>query len=67
MSVDFEIFVVYNVNVNGYISDFVVELDEKGDVFMKFSVALQVYSVRDFAEKDLEGTLKKLRKWAMTA
>lgn len=28
---------------------------------MKFSVALQVYSVRDFAEKDLEGTLQKIR------
>ena len=28
---------------------------------MKFSVALQVYSVRDFAEKDLEGSLQKIR------
>ena len=61
MSVDFTFFVVYNVNVNGYILDCVVELDEKGNVFMKFSVALQVYSVRDFAEKDLEGTLKKIK------
>ena len=28
---------------------------------MNFSVALQVYSVRDFAEKDLEGSLQKIR------
>ncbi len=28
---------------------------------MNFSVALQVYSVRDFAEKDLEGTLQKIK------
>ena len=28
---------------------------------MKFSVALQVYSVRDFAEKDLKGTLAKIK------
>jgi len=28
---------------------------------MKFSVALQVYSVRDFAEKDLTGTLQKIK------
>lgn len=28
---------------------------------MKFPVALQVYSVRDFAEKDLEGTLLKIK------
>ncbi|MFY9592697.1 MAG: sugar phosphate isomerase/epimerase [Caldicoprobacterales bacterium] len=28
---------------------------------MKFSVGLQIYSVRDFAEKDLEGTLEKVK------
>ena len=28
---------------------------------MAFSVALQVYSVRDFAEKDLKGTLQKVK------
>ncbi|NLC44341.1 MAG: sugar phosphate isomerase/epimerase [Clostridiales bacterium] len=28
---------------------------------MAFSVALQVYSVRDFAEKDLKGTLQKIK------
>jgi sugar phosphate isomerase/epimerase len=28
---------------------------------MKFSVGLQVYSVRDFAEKDLRGTLEKIK------
>lgn len=28
---------------------------------MKFKVALQIYSVRDFAEKDLNGTLKKIK------
>lgn len=28
---------------------------------MKFSVALQIYSVRDFAEKDFKGTLKKVK------
>lgn len=28
---------------------------------MAFSVALQVYSVRDFAEKDLKGTLRKIK------
>lgn len=28
---------------------------------MKFSVALQIYSVRDFAEKDLKGTLMKVK------
>ena len=28
---------------------------------MKFLTALQVYSVRDFAEKDLEGTLEKIK------
>jgi sugar phosphate isomerase/epimerase len=28
---------------------------------MAFSVALQIYSVRDFAEKDLKGTLRKVK------
>lgn len=28
---------------------------------MKFPVALQVYSVRDFAEKDLEGTFRQIK------
>ncbi len=28
---------------------------------MKFSAALQIYSVRDYAEKDLKGTLKKIK------
>ena len=28
---------------------------------MSFLVALQVYSVRDFAEKDLKGTLEKIK------
>ena len=32
-----------------------------GGIIMKFSVGLQIYSVRDFAEKDLEGTLEKVK------
>ena len=27
----------------------------------KYPVALQLYSVRDFCEKDLEGTIKKVK------
>lgn len=30
-------------------------------------VAVQLYSVRDEAEKDFAGTVKKLQKWDMTA
>lgn len=50
------------MSVNGYISwDSLRSFKEKETDNMKFSVAIQVYSVRDDAEKDLNGTLKKIK------
>ena len=50
------------MGVNGYISwDSLRSFKEKETDNMKFSVAIQVYSVRDDAEKDLNGTLKKIK------
>ena len=51
----------YNGHVNDYIPKNSQGFEKKEECLMNFSVALQVYSVRDFAEKDLEGTLQKIK------